>query len=149
MQVELDSGKRVKVKAAHVLLRFAQPSPSELLSQARTLSDDIDLNLAWEFAPEGDFGFADLAREADGLAHTYLNAENGAQIDVWQDASFKYVVLFTPDFYPTKSGKVWAAAIEPQTAAANAFNSGEDLLWLEPHVPFSASWGVKVREPRK
>ncbi|MFM8636700.1 MAG: RNB domain-containing ribonuclease, partial [Betaproteobacteria bacterium] len=63
MQVELDSGKRVKVKAAHVLLRFAQPSPSELLSQARTLSDDIDLNLAWEFAPEGDFGFADLARD--------------------------------------------------------------------------------------
>lgn len=96
-----------------------------------------------------DHNFADLAREADGLAHTYLNAENGAQIDVWQDASFKYVVLFTPDFYPTKSGKVWAAAIEPQTAAANAFNSGEDLLWLEPHVPFSASWGVKVREPRK
>ncbi|MFM7970651.1 MAG: RNB domain-containing ribonuclease, partial [Betaproteobacteria bacterium] len=63
MQVELESGKRVKVKAAHVLLRFAQPSPSELLNQARALSDDIDLNLAWEFAPEGDFGFADLARD--------------------------------------------------------------------------------------
>ena len=71
MQVELDSGKRVKVKAAHVLLRFAQPSPSELLSQARTLSDDIDLNLAWEFAPEAEFGFAELASDyfgASGLA---------------------------------------------------------------------------------
>jgi len=63
MQVELDSGKRVKVKAAHVLLRFAQPAPPELLSRARALSDEIDLNLAWEFAPEGDFGFADLARD--------------------------------------------------------------------------------------
>lgn len=63
MQIELDSGKRVKIKAAHVLLRFAQPAPAELLSRARTLAEDIDLNLAWEFAPEGDFGFADLARE--------------------------------------------------------------------------------------
>ena len=63
MQVELDSGKRVKVKAANVLLRFAQPAPAELLSSARALSEDIDLNLAWEFAPEGDFGFADLARD--------------------------------------------------------------------------------------
>ena len=94
-----------------------------------------------------DHNFADLEREADGLAHTYLRSDNGGQIDVWQDAAFKYVVLFTPDFYPTRSGKVWAAAVEPQTAAANAFNTGEDLLWLATDEPFSASWGVRVQEP--
>jgi aldose 1-epimerase len=94
-----------------------------------------------------DHNFADLEREADGLAHTYLRSDNGGQIDVWQDAAFKYVVLFTPDFYPTRSGKVWAAAVEPQTAAANAFNTGEDLLWLGTGEPFSASWGVRVQEP--
>ena len=33
MQVELDSGKRVKVKAANVLLRFEQPAPAELLAR--------------------------------------------------------------------------------------------------------------------
>jgi exoribonuclease-2 len=63
LQVELDSGKRVKVKSANVLLKFEQPAPAVLLSQARTLADDIDLDLAWEFAPEGEFGFADLARD--------------------------------------------------------------------------------------
>jgi exoribonuclease-2 len=63
MQVELDTGKRVKVKAANVLLRFSEPPPAELLSRARALSEEIDLTLAWEFAPEGDFGFADLARD--------------------------------------------------------------------------------------
>ena len=63
MQIELDSGKRVKVKAANVLLRFQDPGPAELLSRAREISDQIDLDLAWEFAPEGDFGFADLARD--------------------------------------------------------------------------------------
>ena len=63
MQVELDSGKRVKVKAANVLLRFEKPAPADLLAEAAQQAADIDLDLAWEFAPEADFGFADLARD--------------------------------------------------------------------------------------
>lgn len=63
MQIELDSGKRVKVKSANVMLRFEQPQPAELVSQAQALAAEIDLDLAWEFAPEGEFGFADLARD--------------------------------------------------------------------------------------
>jgi exoribonuclease II len=63
MQVELDSGKRVKVKTANVLLRFDAPQPAELIARAQTLAQDIDLDLAWEFAPEAEFGFADLARD--------------------------------------------------------------------------------------
>ena len=62
-QVELDSGKRVKVKAANLLLRFAAPAPAELLGEAQRLAADIDLDLAWTFAPEAEFGFADLARD--------------------------------------------------------------------------------------
>ncbi len=61
LQVELDSGKRVKVKAANVLLKFEKPAPAELLAGAQALSASIELDLAWEFAPEDDFGFADLA----------------------------------------------------------------------------------------
>ena len=62
-QVELDSGKRVKVKAANLLLKFEKPAPAELLAQGQALAETIDLPLAWEFAPEGEFGFADLARD--------------------------------------------------------------------------------------
>ncbi len=62
-QIELDSGKRVKVKAANLLLKFDKPTPAELIAQAQTLSDDIDPQLAWEFAPEQEFGFAELARD--------------------------------------------------------------------------------------
>ncbi len=62
-QVELDSGKRVKVKAANVLLKFGQPQPAQLLAAAQALAPSIELDLAWEFAPEEEFGFADLARE--------------------------------------------------------------------------------------
>ena len=35
MQVELDSGKRVKVKSANVLLKFTQPPPAQLIASAR------------------------------------------------------------------------------------------------------------------
>lgn len=62
-QVELDSGKRVKVKAANILLKFEKPAPAELIAQAQAVAETIDLDLAWEFAPEDDFGFADLARD--------------------------------------------------------------------------------------
>ena len=54
VQVELDSGKRVKVKAANVLLRFDKPAPAELMAQASALAAEIDLDLAWEFAPDED-----------------------------------------------------------------------------------------------
>ncbi|MEO5671345.1 MAG: ribonuclease catalytic domain-containing protein [Ramlibacter sp.] len=62
-QVELDSGKRVKVKAANILLKFEKPSPAELMREAQALAAEIELELAWEFAPSEEFGFADLARD--------------------------------------------------------------------------------------
>jgi exoribonuclease-2 len=62
-QIELESGKRVKVKAAHILIKFDKPSPADLMREAQAVSATIELDLAWEFAPEDEFGFADLARE--------------------------------------------------------------------------------------
>jgi len=50
-QIELDSGKRVKVKAANILLKFDQPSPADLMREAQALAPGIELELAWEFAP--------------------------------------------------------------------------------------------------
>jgi exoribonuclease II len=63
VQVELDSGKRVKVKAANILLKFEKPEPAQLMASAQAVAAGIELELAWEFATEEDFGFADLARD--------------------------------------------------------------------------------------
>ena len=93
LQVELDSGKRVKVKSANVLLKFEQPAPAVLLSEARALADDIDLDLAWEFAPEGEFGFADLARD-------YFDAKAGT---VQQAAAL--LRLYDAPHYFRRAGK--------------------------------------------
>ena len=62
-QVELDSGKRIKVKAAQMLLRFDKPAPAALLAEAGALAQTIELDLAWEFAPDEEFGFAELAAD--------------------------------------------------------------------------------------
>ncbi len=88
LQVELDSGKRVKVKAAHALLRFAAPAPAQFLQNVERLSLDIDPDLAWEFAPDSDFGFADLARE-------YFNAN----ADVTQQAATLMGLQRSPHYF--------------------------------------------------
>ena len=62
-QIELDSGKRVKVKHAHIVLTFEKPAPAELLAQALALSQEVDVQLLWEFAPEDEFTFIDVARD--------------------------------------------------------------------------------------
>jgi exoribonuclease-2 len=63
LQIELDSGKRVKVKAVNALIRFEKPQPALLMASAQSQAADIELDLAWEFAPTEEFGFADLARD--------------------------------------------------------------------------------------
>jgi exoribonuclease II len=62
-QVELDSGKRVKVKSGSILLRFERPSPAELMHEAQGIAAGIELEMAWEFAPPDEFGFDELARD--------------------------------------------------------------------------------------
>ena len=37
-QIELDSGKRVKVKSAHILLKFDKPEPAQLIAQAQAVA---------------------------------------------------------------------------------------------------------------
>ena len=68
LQIETASGKRLKVKAAAVLLRYAEPAPSVLIAEAQRLAGDLDPNFLWEVSGDDEFGFADLAREYFGHA---------------------------------------------------------------------------------
>ncbi|MEO7404122.1 MAG: RNB domain-containing ribonuclease, partial [Burkholderiales bacterium] len=63
LQVEALHGKRAKIKASHVLLRFKAPAPGELLLAAQVIADDIDTQFLWEASGEEEFGFESLARE--------------------------------------------------------------------------------------
>jgi len=50
-QVELDSGKRIKVKSASIMLKFDKPEPAQLMTAAQAEASCSDLEMAWEFAP--------------------------------------------------------------------------------------------------
>jgi exoribonuclease-2 len=92
-QVELDSGKRVKVKAANTLLKFEKPSPSELIAAAQAVAQGIELEMAWEFAPEDEFGFADLARD-------YFSA----QAPLTEQAAMLFKLFESPHYF-RRAGK--------------------------------------------
>lgn len=66
LQVEMPSGKRSKIKAAQVLLRFASPAPGQILEQAAPLAADMEAEFLWEVAGDCEFGFLDLARDYFG-----------------------------------------------------------------------------------
>jgi len=67
-QVETASGKRSKIKAANILLRFAAPAPTEAMTEAETLAAELDADFLWEAAGADEFGFEQLAQEYYGHA---------------------------------------------------------------------------------
>jgi exoribonuclease-2 len=82
-QVELDSGKRVKVKSTNIMLRFDKPEPAQLLAAAQAVSGSIELDMAWEFAPDDEFGFAELARDYFS-AHASLAEQAGMLLALYE-----------------------------------------------------------------
>ena len=103
-QVELESGKRVKVKAANVLLKFEKPQPQDLLRSAQEVASGIELDLAWEFAPEEEFGFADLAREYFSAQAT-LEQQAGTLLRLGQASCRKARISSR---CASKSAKAWS-----------------------------------------
>jgi aldose 1-epimerase len=78
----------------------------------------------------------------DGVSRHSLRAPDGRTLELWQDASCGYVQVFTTQTFPKRNGIGTAVAIEPMTAPANAFNSGDGLRWLAPGDTWAVSWGL-------
>ncbi|MDO4636709.1 MAG: RNB domain-containing ribonuclease [Lautropia sp.] len=66
LQVEITSGKRVKVKQSNVMLRFGSPGPAEMLAQAMQEAESIDIDFLWEVAPQEEFDYQLLVTEYYG-----------------------------------------------------------------------------------
>lgn len=74
LQIEMPTGKRSKIKAAQVLLRFATPSPTALLEAAEPQARQIEPDFLWECANEGEFSFLDFAHDYHGHPPTPVEA---------------------------------------------------------------------------
>jgi len=74
LQIEALSGKRSKVKAANVMLRFTQPALAEFMTQAEALSETIEVDFLWECCPPDEFGAEQIAAEYFGHTPSALEA---------------------------------------------------------------------------
>jgi exoribonuclease-2 len=74
LQIESLSGKRSKVKAANVMLRFTQPALAEFMAQAEALAETIDVEFLWECCPPEEFGSEQIAAEYFGHTPSALEA---------------------------------------------------------------------------
>ena len=73
LQVEALTGKRSKIKAATVMLRF-KDGATDLLARAEALTADMDLDFLWEMAPEDEFAFDAFAEDYFGHAPSAAEA---------------------------------------------------------------------------
>jgi aldose 1-epimerase len=80
-----------------------------------------------------DHGFTELTGNA-----ALLRTERRT-VEIRWDAAFRCLQVFTPPFITPGRN---AVAIEPMSCPANAFNSGEGLLRLEPGAAWTGSWGI-------
>lgn len=91
-----------------------------------------------------DAAYGDLSRDDAGRVTASLLAADGRRLRVWAGVGFDYLQLFTTDRYP---GHEVAVAIEPMTAPADAFNSGQSLRRLAPGAQWELEWGVEFDAP--
>lgn len=93
---------------------------------------------------EMDYAFTDLERDADGRAWARLTGADGATAELWIDAAYKYLEIYTGDSLSPGRAR-HGLGCEPMTCPPNAFRSGEDVVRLEPGESHTARWGARLR----
>lgn len=83
--------------------------------------------------------FTGLGRDADGFARVQVD-----DVELWMDAAFRYLVLYTGDALGADARR--ALAVEPMTCATDAFNHPTwGLAVLEPGEGLAGTWGITLR----
>lgn len=88
-----------------------------------------------------DHAFTALDRNTDGVAEIRLTSDAGTGVAMRWDASCPWVQVHTAD-RPFPSEHRVGLAVEPMTCPPDAFNSGTDLIQLQPGATTSASWAI-------
>jgi exoribonuclease II len=66
LQIETTHGKRLKLKSSHVLMRFREPGPAELMERAEREAEALETEFLWEVCGDDEFDFDAFAAEYHG-----------------------------------------------------------------------------------
>lgn len=90
-----------------------------------------------------DFAFTDLERDGDGRAWLRLGRPDGRTVELWVDAHYPLLEVYTGDTLAPHRRRHGLGA-EPMTCPPNAFQSGMGVIRLEPEEQFTSRWGVRL-----
>jgi aldose 1-epimerase len=91
-----------------------------------------------------DTAFTDLSRSGTtGPWEVVVSGLATGDVTVWGDESLDWVQVFTAKGRDSGVDGVRGIAVEPMSCPANAFNSGEGLLVLEPGQSWTGQWGIE------
>jgi aldose 1-epimerase len=88
-----------------------------------------------------DTAFGGLQRELDGIGRVRLSEPGGGAVTLWLDRGLEWIQVFTADPLPG-AWKRAGVAVEPMSCPPDAFNSGTDVIRLEPGGEVGHRWGI-------
>ena len=91
-----------------------------------------------------DDAFVDVLRDAEGLSWIQLAAPDGRAAAVWMDESMDTWQICTGDHISPESIRRTGVAAEPMSCIADAFRTGDRLVWLEPGAKHEVTWGATL-----
>lgn len=89
-----------------------------------------------------DHAFTGIARDGSGVATVALTAADGSGVAMRFDESCPWIQVCTADDDLDPAAHRKGLAVEPMTCPPDAFNSGTDLLVIEPGASATASWSI-------
>jgi exoribonuclease-2 len=146
MQVEAAHGKRSKIKAQAVLLKFDRPPLSAFMAAAEEAATAIDLDFLWEVAPQEEFAHETLA--VDYFGHAPSAVESAALLMRLHGAPMYFYKKGRGRYRPAPADALKAALAsverkkreavlqEEYTAALCAFRLPDELRAFVPQLLF-------------
>lgn len=90
---------------------------------------------------EIDHAFTDIAFDGAGEARMLVRDPGGTGVGMTWDRTCQWIQIHTADKQPPAPNRL-GLAVEPMTCPPDAFNSGVDLIRLEPGATHEASWSI-------
>ena len=129
--------------AAHPYFKMSPDSKFSILANQQSINNAKQIPIGAESATKAGTAlvFSETTLDdcfSDLTGDVVISHSDGSSVTIWQDAAFKYLMIYT-------GHHLGGLAVEPQTCPANAFNTGEDLIWLAPGQSWQANWGVTAK----
>jgi aldose 1-epimerase len=123
---------------------FLEVTPDRLLPVARqrVAGHEFDFRTPRPIATTRiDHAFTDIGFDGHGLAQVVVRDPGGTGVGIEWNRTLPWVQIHTADKEPPLPSRI-GLAVEPMTCPPDAFNSGIDLVRLEPGATHEASWRI-------